>query len=457
MKPKILQTKDRGVSKHISSRQVVSAYTQLTPQNNYAYETAIIDALHEPILILDYELTIQSANDAFYKSFKITPKEALHHSLFDVKPKSDQMQMLIQRLEKLSKSNTTFKEFEITQYFKNLGERTLRINAKKLVFANRMTNFILLGIEDITQRKSVERQKDDFVGYITHELRTPITSISAFIQLLQRYHEKTGDKKSQFLLAKTAGQLERLNKLLNSFTYVYKAQNGMLALQKEKIDLYEVIKETVETFQYTTTTHTISIDGNIAKPIIADKERIRQVVINLLINAIKYSPYAETIMLKFREEQKNVIVSVEDFGPGIPKESQTRIFERFFRVKRGNQGYSVKGLGLGLYIALEIIKAHKGKLWVESTEGKGSTFSFSLPVKPQREKRVLIGTKNKNMSLSKERNASKQRKKKTVISNLLKRAGMRHQSNAAADEEGNSLIDNSIGELLIGSKTSFEF
>lgn len=417
MKTKTLQSKDRGVSKRVSSHQVVSAYTQLTPQNNYAYATAIIDALHEPILILDYALTIQSANNAFYKTFKIAPEDALHHSLFDFKEKSDEIKMLIQRLEKLSKSNTSFKEFEITHQFETVGERTLLINAKKLVFANRMTNFILLGIEDITQRKLVERQKDDFVGYVTHELKTPITSISVFIQLLQGYHEKTGDKKSQFLLAKVAGQLDRLTKLLNSFTYVYKAQTGMLELQKEKIDLYEIIKETVETFQYTTTTHTISIDGNITKPILADKERIRQVVINLLINAIKYSPNADTILVKFREEPKNIIVSVEDFGPGIPKDAQTRIFERFFRVRQGNHNYSVKGLGLGLYIALEIIKAHKGKLWVDSTEGKGSTFSFALPITGQNAKRVS----NTHIKLQTEHNPLKRKKKEVILPSALKK------------------------------------
>src|SRR5206468_1206460 len=106
---------------------------------------------------------------------------------------------------------------ELTYPFRKIGKRTILINAKQIAYDNKQSDIILLSIEDITQRRLIERQKDDFVGYVTHELKTPITSLSAFIQLLQGYHNKTGDKKSQFLLAKVAGQLDRLNNLLRSF------------------------------------------------------------------------------------------------------------------------------------------------------------------------------------------------------------------------------------------------
>ncbi len=352
----------------------------IVKNDQYTHIDAIIDAIHEPILLLDKELTIQSTNKAFLKKFKVTKDKVYRTNIADMGERSPQIRILIKRLKKISSSDSSFKEIELTYPFKKIGERTLLINAKRITYDEQYSDIILVSIQDITQRRLIERQKDDFVGYVTHELKTPITSLSAFVQLLQGYHEKTGDKKSQFLLAKVAGQLERLTKLLNSFTHVYKAQTGMLELHKEPLDLYEVARETVEMFQYTTSTHSISIDGNVTQPMSADKERIRQVLINLLINAIKYSPKADTIVVRLHEEANNVVVSVEDFGPGIPKEAQTRIFERFFRVRRGAKDYNVKGLGLGLYIALEIIKAHKGKLWVESTEGKGSTFLFSLPI-----------------------------------------------------------------------------
>lgn len=341
---------------------------------------AIIDAIHEPVLILDRALIIQLINKSFVKKFKFSKKALVGKPLKLNTTDNPQAEKFISQLKKLTNGNVQFAELELTYMFSKIGERTLLINAKQIAYENKQSDIILLSIEDITQRKLVERQKDDFVGYVTHELKTPLTTLSAFTQLLQGYHKKTGDKKSQFLLAKIAGQIERLTALLSSFSQVYKAQTGMLQLHKEKADLYELVKETVEMFQYTTTTHAISLEGNITKPVSVDKERLRQVVINLLINAIKYSPKSDTIIVKFAEEPKKVIVSIQDFGPGIPQAAQAQIFERFFRIK-DKQSYNVKGLGLGLYISLEIIKAHKGKLWVKSEENKGATFSFSLPRK----------------------------------------------------------------------------
>ncbi len=341
---------------------------------------AIIDAIHEPILILDKNLTIRSINKSFVKKFKISKKAIAGKPLILNTNDNPQAQKYIEQLQKLSRNNTSFEELELTYTFQSIGERTFLINAKQIAYDNRQSDIILVSIEDITQRKLIEQQKDDFVGYVTHELKTPLTTLSAFTQLLQEHHTNTGDKKSQFLLAKAMGQVERLTNLLSSFSQVYKAQTGMLKLNKETLDLYELVSETVEMFQYTTPTHTISLEGNITKPISVDKERIRQVLINLLINAIKYSPKSDTIRVNFSQDAKHLIVSVQDFGPGIPMAVQSQIFERFFRIKNKQQ-YNVKGLGLGLYIAMEIIKAHKGKLWVVSKEGQGATFSFSLPVK----------------------------------------------------------------------------
>ena len=359
--------------------RIIHADQDSTVVDQLRHTEAIIDAIHEPVLILDKGLTIQSANKAYVKKFKAAKSTIVGKQLF-ANDKGTQVKELLKRLNKLSRSKTTLTEFEFTYPFRKIGERTMLINAKQIAYDNIQTDIILLSIEDVTQRRQIEQQKDDFVGYVTHELKTPLTTLSAFIQLLQGYHTKTGDKKSQFLLAKVTGQLDRLNNLLNSFSQVYKAQTGMLQLHKERVDLYELVRETVEMFQYTTSTHIIGIEGNVTKPISVDKERIRQVLINLLINAIKYSPNTDTIAVQFKEETKYLIVSVQDFGPGIPQAAQAKIFDRFYRIK-DNQNYNVKGLGLGLYIASEIVKAHKGKLWVESAQGKGATFSFSLPIK----------------------------------------------------------------------------
>lgn len=345
----------------------------------YSYAAAIIEAVHQPLIILDTSFTIRSVNKAFYKTFKTLKRETIGKNLSTFGNQNPQFEELIKKLTALTK-NETLKEYEIKLNYRNRGERTLLINAKHILLGRYATDFILLGIEDITKRKMIDKQKDDFIGYVTHELKTPITTVTAFIQILQGYHAKTKDKKSQFLLAKVASQMERLTNLLNSFANVYKAQTGQLEIKKQKLDLDKLVHEVVEAFQYTTTTHDLIIEGNITKPIMADKERIHEVLINLIINAIKYSPNANKIIINLAEKPNEVVVSVKDFGYGITKEEQKKVFERFFRVKSKKE-YKVEGLGLGLYLVSEIIKQHKGKIWVKSTVGKGSTFSFSLPIK----------------------------------------------------------------------------
>lgn len=347
--------------------------------NPYAYAEAIIEAVHQPLVILDTSFTIRSVNKAFYKTFKSTKKSILGKNLSIIGKQNPQFLELTKRLKRLTQ-NESFEEFEMTVTFQKVGERTLLVNAKRILLGRYTTDFILLGVEDITKRRMIDKQKDDFIGYVTHELKTPITTVTAFIQILQGYHAKTKDKKSQFLLAKVASQMERLTGLLNSFANVYKAQTGQLEIKKQKLDLNKLVHEVVEAFQYTTSTHDLIIKGALSKAVMADKERIHEVLINLIINAIKYSPDANKIIIKLAEKEKDVTISVKDFGFGIPKEEQKKVFERFFRVK-SKKDNKVEGLGLGLYLVSEIIKQHNGKIWVKSTVGKGSTFAFSIPIR----------------------------------------------------------------------------
>ncbi len=347
---------------------------------HYAYAEAIVAGLDQPMVILDKSLRVKSANNAFFKLFKYYKKEVYGKSIFDFNINKTEVPHIKQLLRDVLMKNVPVKELELIHTFERVGEKTLLISARRIMLDDYKTKLILLSIEDISVRKMKDAEKDDFVGYVTHELRTPLTSISMFIQILSGYHKKTHDKKSQFLLSKATSQVERLTRLLDSFSNAYKAQNGKLEIHKEKTDLNKLVSEAIEAFQYTQSTHDIQHVGQIKMPINVDKERIHEVIVNLLTNAIKYSPTADKIIVAIAENEKNVIVSVQDFGLGIPKDEKEKVFERFFRVKAKND-YNIKGLGLGLYIVSNIIKQHKGKLWVESEENKGSTFFFSLPKK----------------------------------------------------------------------------
>jgi len=235
---------------------------------------------------------------------------------------------------------------------------------------------------DITKRKELERQKDDFIGIASHELKTPLTSLKGYLQLMQRQTGKYNDEKANLFMAKMERQIDRLSLLIQDLLDVTRIEAGKLSYQHETFDFNVLLREIVDTMQYTTDKHVIRQEGKAEHPVYGDKDRIGQVLVNLLSNAIKYSPHAEKIDVAVSSNGRNMRVCVKDSGVGIPKENQYRVFDRFYRVA-GVKERTYPGLGLGLYISAEIITRHKGKIWFESEPGKGSSFCFTLPhVKP---------------------------------------------------------------------------
>lgn len=232
---------------------------------------------------------------------------------------------------------------------------------------------------DITERLELERRKDEFIGMAGHELKTPVTSIKTYVQVLQERLSIAGDEASATVLAKVDTQLTTLTHLINELLDVTKMTTGILSWQEEQFDLEILLQEVVEDLQQTTARHQICRRGTGHVHISADRERIGQVLANLLSNAIKYTPQGGTITLGFEVEEQRVQLRVQDCGIGIPIESQPYIFDRFFRAS-SQEHETFPGLGLGLYLAAEIIKRLEGKIWVESQPGAGSTFFVTLPL-----------------------------------------------------------------------------
>ncbi len=230
---------------------------------------------------------------------------------------------------------------------------------------------------DITEQKRLEQQKDEFLGIASHELKTPVTSLKAYTQLLERRFRNAGDGRSAELVQKMDAQLNKLTGLIGDLLDVTKIESGKLIFHFSHFDFDELIREIAEEMQRTTSKHTILLDLTAATDFYGDRDRIGQVLINLITNAIKYSPQADKIVVKTVCEQGMILTSVQDFGIGIPAEMQQRVFERFVRVE-GDTRSTFPGLGLGLYISAEIVKRHHGAIWVESEEGKGTTIAFSL-------------------------------------------------------------------------------
>lgn len=220
--------------------------------------------------------------------------------------------------------------------------------------------------------------RDNFISIASHELKTPVTSLKVYAQLLLKQFSQNGDTKTVDYLTKVNRQIDKLTSLIQDLLNVSRIQKNQLTFRMENCDINEIVKEIVENTQQITDHHKITIEGKIKKKILCDKERISQVVINLLTNAIKYSPLSDKIIVRLTETKNEAIISVIDFGIGISKEYQRKVFDRFYRIS-DTSGETYPGLGIGLYISQAIVKRHGGEFKIFSEKGKGSTFQFNLP------------------------------------------------------------------------------
>jgi len=251
------------------------------------------------------------------------------------------------------------------------------------VFENRRFQGYIGSLTDVTDQLAAEQaildlmnKKDEFLSIASHELKTPLTSIKAYAQILQKKAAKE-DELSPFV-TKTLQHVERLEKLINALLDVSRINSGQMSYDMETLEFDDLLRQSVESFGDTLPKHKIVIKNTITCTLKADRARIEQVINNLLNNAAKYSPDADTIYVDAFLENGSAITSVQDLGVGIAEKDWKLCFERFYRSEKTYNKF--QGLGLGLFISSEIIKRHNGQIWVESELGKGSTFYFKLPV-----------------------------------------------------------------------------
>lgn len=242
----------------------------------------------------------------------------------------------------------------------------------------------MLGINmDITERKRYERQKDDFIAVASHELKTPVTSMKMYTAALIRQLERSANADGASMATEIDGQLNRVARLIDDLLDTTKIEAGQLTLNKARFDYCKLLEETIATIDTTTDQHKIVLRGATNCHLVSDRDRISQVLINLIDNAIKYSPNNPLVTVSVRCNETSVTTCVADKGIGISKTKQQHLFERFARVG-GKSTKNYPGLGLGLFISAQIVRRLGGKIWVESTKGQGSKFYFSLPLAPVR-------------------------------------------------------------------------
>ena len=225
--------------------------------------------------------------------------------------------------------------------------------------------------------KALNARKDEFIGLASHELKTPLTSVAGYLEILSRM---VADEKSQLFLHKTRQQVKKLSALVDDLLDVTKIESGKLPFSEERFDIRRVVEDVIELISHSNHAYQFVLNTEVDELFITgDPHRIEQVLTNLLTNAVRYSPGTDRVELLLSEEEECALIGVKDYGVGIPEDKLEEIFSRFYRVDETKSQAS--GLGLGLYLSQEIVSRHGGTIWAESQPGEGSTFWIRLPLK----------------------------------------------------------------------------
>jgi len=367
------------------SQHLAQLQTQTTALKLYRSQKALreseqkyrllVENASDLINVLDPDGVYRYVSASYHKTLGYHPKDILGHNVLEFVHPQD-LQLAKKQIQKALSGKTASATVRIR---KKDGDYITVENSRSLIPAVDNSPLQLVSISrDITQRVELEKRKDEFLGVASHELKTPVTSLKVYTQILKKKLKNYPDQSLVSQLAKMDTQLDKLSELISELLDITKIQAGRLEYRLDSVDLNQLIEEIVSITK-PTTHHQIIIKGSISQNITADPDRITQVILNLITNAIKYSPKSDKIIIKLENNHQEASVCIKDFGIGISPKSLNHVFERFYRV-HGTRNETYPGLGIGLYISAEIIKRHHGRIWAESQPGQGSTFCFTLPI-----------------------------------------------------------------------------
>lgn len=345
-------------------------------RQSQAQVRALIDSSIIGIIVIENDIIID-ANDAYLHQTGYT-REEVHNRML-------KLAMLVppEEIPRVQQTRQELLAHQQVMPFEGVGLRKdgsrmpLLLGAVTLQLDPLQSIFFLL---DDSARKEQEERKDAFISTASHELKTPLTILKMQVHRLKKQRQAPADDTLAFNRIDT--QINRLTGLIEELLDVSKINADKMVYAQDVVDLDALIEETTETFQQTSITHTIVVRGATHTTLVGDKERLTQVFINLISNAIKYSPQADTVEIDLDASAEQAIIQVCDHGIGVPPDQRKNIFERFYRAVDPNSKV-FPGLGMGLYIAAEIVKRHKGTITVESDAGKGSIFRVTFPLTQQ--------------------------------------------------------------------------
>ena len=398
-----------------SKEEIESANEELTTTNQelqtrndllneaYNFSEAVFSTIHEPMIVLDKNLRVKSANKRFYKVYKTNEEDTEGMLLYDLGNRQWNIPRLRELLENILPKNTHFHDFEITHSFPGIGEKTMLLNARRIVQKSNHEELILLAIEDITDRmlalhemekneiqlreakefaENAVKFKQQFLSNMSHEIRTPLNSILGFTNVLLK--TKLGEEQTEYVEAiKTSGI--SLHQLINDILDLSKVDAGRMAFEKQPFEIRKTLKSTLYSFDLKVKEKNIELikeyDSKIPSILLGDSVRLNQIILNLLSNAVKFTHNGKIVVSVklLSEDAENVTIefAVTDSGIGIAADKLDSIFNVFEQAEISTAN-SYGGTGLGLSIVKQLVEAQGGSISLKSKVGEGSTFSFIL-------------------------------------------------------------------------------
>lgn len=339
---------------------------------------AIMRSIHDPIFVTDSNFRLALVNPAAEKVFGIDEKAVLGTHMLE----SIRDDRLFSLVKTAVTSSTPSPAGAVVSLAVGNVKKAFDVEVEPVTGRSGDLEGAVVVLKDVTRYRELDEIKSKFVSMVSHEFRTPLTSLAMAAGLLAElspFEEGTDEHK---LLAGIRDDVHRLTRLVNELLDFSRMESGKIDLQFRAIPVKAVVEEAAKPFAAQAEAKGVEIEVNVADDlpdVFADPDKIMWVLSNLIGNALRYTDPGGQISLSARFEQGMVIVQCRDTGIGIPPEQQVRIFEPYVQVSR-SAGKPVGGAGLGLAISREIVEAHGGRIWVESTVGEGSTFSFTLPV-----------------------------------------------------------------------------
>lgn len=338
---------------------------------------AIIDSSNDAIISFNLEGKITSWNNAAEDIFGFLQEEVIGSTAYSLIPE-EKHQELTDLLKKVVRAERVH-QLETRMLSKDQAEIEVAITLSPIKEATgKIIGFSEI-VRDITEKKHEEQRKNSFIAMVSHEIKTPITAVAAYLQMLLLKAQKEQDTFYINMLSRADVKVKKMTAMVQDFLNVTRLEEGKLQILKQEFELAALIKEIADDGHFLSTLHNITILNCEDLKVYADKEKIGHVLSNLLSNAIKYSPQGGDIFIKCESLDKKVRISITDQGIGIKKSDQKRIFERFYRVDDENK-YTASGFGIGLYLASEILAYHNSQIQIISKEGVGSTFFFDLEI-----------------------------------------------------------------------------